>query len=88
MSSHPSHNAVLTNQFVDADGFYETLLDAHTGLIEQQSALLHAKLVLLLANQIGSPAVLAQCIALARQSLPRPAATPSGVATAQTGETG
>ncbi len=70
MSTHPSHSAVLTNQLADPDGFYETLLDAHMGLTTQQSALLHAKLVLLLANQIGNPAVLAQCIALARQNLP------------------
>ncbi len=66
----PNHSAVLTNQLIDGDGFYETLLDAHLGLTTEQSALMHAKLVLLLANQIGSPAVLAQCIALARQNLP------------------
>lgn len=64
------HRAVLTSQFTDADGFYETLLDAHTGLSTEQSSLLHAKLVLLLANQIGDLAVLTQCIALARQNLP------------------
>ena len=33
----------------DADGFYEQLLDAHQGLTEQQSALLNARLILLLA---------------------------------------
>ncbi len=70
MSTHPSHSVVLTNQLADPDGFYEALLDAHMGLTTQQSALLHAKLVLLLANQIGNPAVLAQCIALALQNLP------------------
>ncbi len=70
-SAKPSPSAVLTNQLQDADGFYETLLDAHTGLTTEQSALLHAKLVLLLANQIGHPAILAQCIALARQNLGR-----------------
>jgi Protein of unknown function (DUF2783) len=71
--SQANQKAVLTNQLVDGDGFYETLLDAHTGLTHEQSALLHAKLVLLLANQIGNPAVLAQCIALARQNLPETA---------------
>jgi hypothetical protein len=69
---HPSRSAVLTNQLEDADGFYETLLDAHTGLSAEQSNLLHAKLVLLLANQIGNPAVLADCITLARQNLLAP----------------
>ena len=52
----------------DADGFYEQLLDAHQGLNEQQSALLNARLILLLANQVGDAKVLAQCIAAARQS--------------------
>jgi Protein of unknown function (DUF2783) len=60
---------ILTNQLADPDGFYEALLDAHAGLTADQSALLHAKLVLLLANQIGHTAVLVQCIALARQSV-------------------
>ena len=34
----------------DADGFYEQLLDAHQGLNEQQSSLLNARLILLLAK--------------------------------------
>lgn len=49
----------------DADGFYEQLLDAHHGLDAQQSALLNARLVLVLANQIGDARVLRECIALA-----------------------
>ncbi|MCZ8251100.1 MAG: DUF2783 domain-containing protein [Hylemonella sp.] len=52
----------------DADGFYEQLLDAHTGLSREQSELLNARLILLLANQIGSQDVLAECIAAARQT--------------------
>lgn len=51
----------------DADGFYEQLLDAHTGLSREQSELLNARLILLLANQIGNKDVLAECIAAARQ---------------------
>ncbi len=61
-----------TPHFQDADGFYEQLLDAHTGLSREQSELLNARLILLLANQIGSKEVLADCIAAARQ-LPQPA---------------
>ena len=53
--------------FQDADGFYEQLLDAHEGLTEQQSALLNARLVLLLANQIGDTRVLKDCVEAARQ---------------------
>jgi hypothetical protein len=57
----------LDNQLQDADGFYEALLDAHTGLSTEQSALLNARLILLLANQIGDTNVLTDCIALAKQ---------------------
>ncbi|WHZ10626.1 MAG: uncharacterized protein OJF60_001065 [Burkholderiaceae bacterium] len=52
--------------FEDADQFYEQLLDAHGSLSEQQSQLLNARLILLLANQIGDTQVLAECIAAAR----------------------
>jgi hypothetical protein len=51
----------------DADGFYEQLLDAHDGLSAQQSALLNARLILLLANQVGDAGVLKDCVEAARQ---------------------
>ena len=51
----------------DADGFYEQLLDAHQGLDEEQSALLNARLILLLANQVGDARVLKECVEAARQ---------------------
>ncbi|MGE4241803.1 DUF2783 domain-containing protein [Ramlibacter sp.] len=51
----------------DADGFYEQLLDAHEGLDAAQSALLNARLVMLLANQIGDAAVLKACVEAARE---------------------
>jgi Protein of unknown function (DUF2783) len=54
-------------QLLDADGFYEQLLDAHDGLGPEQSELLNARLILLLANQVGDGAILAQCIAAARE---------------------
>ena len=57
----------------DADGFYEQLLDAHQGLSEQQSALLNARLVLLLANQVGDAKQLKDCVEAAR-TLPGEAA--------------
>ena len=56
--------------FQDADGFYEQLLDAHQGLSPEQSELLNARLILLLANQVGDAAVLRQCVAAAA-ALPR-----------------
>jgi hypothetical protein len=51
----------------DADGFYEQLLDAHEGLNTEQSALLNARLILLLANQVGDARVLKDCVEAARQ---------------------
>jgi hypothetical protein len=53
--------------FQDADAFYEMLLDAHAGLTPEQSQLLNARLILLLANQVGDARVLAECIEAARR---------------------
>jgi hypothetical protein len=53
--------------FQDADGFYEQLLDAHQGLSKEDSDLLNARLILLLANQVGDAKVLKDCIAAARE---------------------
>ena len=41
----------------DADGFYEQLMDAHAGMGAEQSELLNARLILLLANQVGDARV-------------------------------
>jgi hypothetical protein len=50
----------------DPDGFYAALVAAHEGLTDAASAALNARLVFLLANQIGDQQVLADCIAAAR----------------------
>jgi hypothetical protein len=54
----------------DADGFYEQLLDAHAGLSPEDSQLLNARLILLLANQVGDAKVLKECVEAARQLPP------------------
>ena len=51
-----------TLNFQDADTFYEQLLDAHSGLTPEQSGLLNARLILLLANQVGDAQVLRDCV--------------------------
>jgi hypothetical protein len=56
-----------TLHFQDADAFYEQLLDAHTGLSPEQSEFLNARLILLLANQVGDARVLAECIEAAKK---------------------
>jgi hypothetical protein len=40
--------------FSDPDRFYEALVDAHEGLDAEQSLLLNARLILLLAQHLGS----------------------------------
>lgn len=58
-----------TLNFTDHDAFYERLIEAHEGLSDAQSAHLNARLLLLLANQIGDQALLAECITAARKPL-------------------
>jgi hypothetical protein len=48
--------------FQDADAFYEQLLDVHQGLDRDRSELLNARLILLLANQVGDAEVLRECV--------------------------
>ena len=55
--------------WTDADGFYEQLLDAHEGLSSEESQALNARLILLLANQIGRLDVLKEALAAAREGL-------------------
>ena len=55
--------------FTPGDDFYQALLDAHQGLSDEQSALLNAELVLLLANHIGDLDVIGQALVLARAGL-------------------
>ncbi|MDP1739645.1 MAG: DUF2783 domain-containing protein [Polaromonas sp.] len=52
--------------FQDADAFYECLLDAHQGLSRDESELLNARLILILANQLGDASLLQACIAAAK----------------------
>ena len=51
------------------DDFYEALIDAHRGLTMQQSEALNARLILLLANQIGDLALLREAIDRARRGI-------------------
>lgn len=51
------------------DAFYEALIEAHRGLFAEQSALLNAKLILLLANHVGDLATLREALARAREGV-------------------
>ena len=52
-----------------SDEFYEYLMDAHQGLSEDQSHLLNARLILLLANQVGDVSQLKALVATAREDV-------------------
>jgi len=54
----------------DGDASYSTLVSAHRGLDERQSAALNARLVLILMNHIGDKAVIEAAIAAAVTSAP------------------
>lgn len=51
------------------DDFYQELIDMHRDLTEEQSALVNAKLILLLANHVGDPGVLRAALASAREDV-------------------
>ena len=55
------------------DDFYEALIMAHQGLSDEQSRLFNARLLLLLANQIGDLDLLQQALSAARAGLGAPA---------------
>jgi Protein of unknown function (DUF2783) len=61
---------ITSPNFASADDFYEALIDAHKDLPVAASHALNARLVLLLANHIGSIDVLRQALAAARASAP------------------
>ncbi len=55
--------------FTPGDDFYEALIDTHRDLSDDQSAMVNAKLVLLLANHVGDISVLRQAMQIARQDI-------------------
>lgn len=57
------------SRLADPDAAYAMLVDAHRDLTEEQSRLVNARLILLLANHVGDPAVLEQAVRLARQGI-------------------
>lgn len=56
-----------------ADDFYEALIETHRDLTPEQSRLVNAKLILLLANHIGDLEILRQAMGKAREGV-----TPAG----------
>ena len=55
--------------FTPGDDFYEALIETHRDLTDEQSALVNAKLILLLSNHIGDISVLREAMSLARADI-------------------
>ncbi|OJX67117.1 DUF2783 domain-containing protein [Magnetospirillum sp. 64-120] len=55
--------------FSPNDDFYELLIDTHRDLSDEQSNMVNAKLILLLANHIGDMDVLAEALKAAREDV-------------------
>ncbi len=53
--------------FTDADAFYAALADVHRDRSDAESAAINARLILLLANQVGDQHILEQALAIAGQ---------------------
>ena len=55
--------------FTPGDDFYQALIDTHRDLSDEQSAMVNAKLVLLLANHVGDITVLCEAMQIARNDV-------------------
>ncbi len=55
--------------FSPGDDFYEMLIEAHRGLSDDDSRLVNARLVLLLANHVGDLDVLREALQAARAGI-------------------
>ena len=58
---------ITTANLEAPDDFYEALIESHRGLSKEQSEAFNARLVLLLANHVGSQQALLQALRFARE---------------------
>lgn len=61
---------ILTPNIKNHDRLYQSLIDAHAGLSDTQSAELNSRLVLILFNHIGDEEILAAALEAACRSNP------------------
>ena len=66
----------INPNIANPDDFYEALIHAHEGLSASDSAELNARLVFLLANQVGDQAVLLDCVTMAGKPYRRERSAP------------
>ncbi len=55
--------------FSPGDDLYEALIDMHRDLSDEQSAMVNARLILLLANHIGDIGILREAMQIAREGV-------------------
>jgi hypothetical protein len=65
-------SALRLGPAADPDAIYQILVGAHRDLMPAQSQALDTRLILLLANHIGDPAVIAQAVDAARDGIVAP----------------
>lgn len=58
---------ITDSNFSNADAFYAALADIHRDRSDTESAAINARLILLLANQVGDQQILEQALAIAGQ---------------------
>jgi hypothetical protein len=57
---------IRTPNIDDPDGFYQELIDSQRDLDDAQAAMMNARLVLLLSNQVGDRELLSEALRAAR----------------------
>ena len=55
--------------FSPGDDFYEALIETHRELSDEQSAMVNARMILLLANHVGDLSVLREAMQIARDGV-------------------
>lgn len=81
----PTDALITEPNMASPDDFYEALIHAHRDLSDAQSHALNAKLVLLLANHVGSHSVVEQALQAARtNTLASTTNTPADASTPDT----
>ena len=72
LNTHPNFSEAGQRYFQaysPGDDFYEALIDTHRDLSDEQSAMVNARLILLLANHIGDIGVLREAMRIARDGV-------------------
>ena len=60
---------VYFQAYSPGDDFYELLIETHRDLSDEQSAMVNARLILLLANHIGDIGTLREAMQIAREGV-------------------